>query len=298
MSLKVKQSARGRKLHKACSLPGTEISQWLLSVQKWCLSKQDVDGMDKGERLCLICLDRNVLDVACDKNDPKRAIDVLRFFRHNIVTYTNHKAPFGYLSGESLGTSHASLQPFVFEVNYNPPYAWYPLSNDGTLPVFDPQMLPYFRNRLHSGQRPKPWSNFSNETLVGWRGPMLPLSRIESLPPLLKKVWFDPEWSEIGVTCVSWGPALSTLGSLKVTPLTTHVLERQCASAKRARIPKKWLLKEQSKQPKKKARGKVESEARSEWPGEERAKASLLLRVDRAKASNRNHSTRNKASKK
>lgn len=233
--LKEKDDDITRRMRNGCALEGIEILQWMYNVRRWCLTKQDVDGLAKGERICLICLDRNVLDVALQQNLPRKSVDVADFFRDSVVTYTNHRAPHGYVSGDRI--AHSELQPFVFEVHLtgDDTPAWYPLSADGTLPVFDPQLLALAqrKERLHSGRRPKPWSAFAKDTLVGWRGPMLPLNRLKHLPQRLRKVWYDLEWPR--VSCRTWGEL-----SIGEAPPLTHVLERQCAASKRATFPKTW----------------------------------------------------------
>ena len=46
--------------------------------------------------------------------------------------------------------------------------------------------------RPYDGTEPKCWNKFEPTTLVGWRGPMLRVDRVEKLPRHLSKVWFDP----------------------------------------------------------------------------------------------------------
>lgn len=232
--------SKSERLKEGCERNGVEVGQWLHSVQKWCLRKKDVDAMKPGQQVCAICLDRNVLDIAFAHNPERRAVDASHFFRKNIVTYTNYRAPFGFLNDEGTETRANGQQLFVFEVQLDSssPYDWYPLSSNGTLPVHDPQMLPRRKVRLHGGRRPKKWAEFAPTTLVGWRGPMLPLSRLKDLPERLQKVWYDSAWP--GVSCVSWGATMRTIDNAYVPQLAPSVLERQCEAAKQFRLPRRW----------------------------------------------------------
>ena len=220
---KADKAAPSAHVTEGCKRKGMEVRQWLHAVKTWCLQKRDVDAMEPGDEVCLICLDRNVLDIAMDSNPENEAIDVSQFFRNNVVTYTNRSAPFGYLFRHD--GSMQKPEDFVFHVNYEP-HSWYPLSDDGTLPVFDPQQ----KIRLQQRNKPKPWKEFAPNMLVGWRGAMLPLLRVKDLPIQLRKVWYDPEWPSL--SCASWGASMHLSEHARVKTLQRRKLDPLCQTSK------------------------------------------------------------------
>ena len=198
-----------RKLKKACAfdvslsglisaaeLKAFDWPKWIHVARRFFLRKEDIDSLEEGEKVRVICLDRNVGDTVCESNEAKKAYTVERFFRESMATYTHG------VNGGATGTIHFEQgqgdeasdprQPFTFEVEYAQ-HSWYPLSKKGCLPVFDLQKQKLFKinRRLHDGKKPKCWNRFEPTTLVGWRGPMLRVDRVKELPPHLSKVWFD-----------------------------------------------------------------------------------------------------------
>lgn len=198
------------KLKKACALcdfsllelinaaekKAFELDKWIDVARRFFLCKKDIDSLEEGEKVRVICLDRNVGDTVRESNEAKKAYTVERFFRESMATYTHG------VNGGATGTIHFEQeqgdeasdpqQPFTFEVEYAQ-HSWYPLSKKGCLPVYDLQKQKLFNinNRLHDGTEPKCWNEFEATTLVGLRGPMLRVDRVKKLPRHLSKVWFD-----------------------------------------------------------------------------------------------------------
>ena len=202
---------------KGCARKGIEFRQWIHTANPWFLRKGDVDSLEEGDTVEVICLDRNVADVTFESNTEMRAYTMRKFFKHNMAVYTHGK------KGGASGTIQFSDPldepiPFTLHVEYEQGQ-WYPLSKDGCLPVFDPQIQQLFGNnvRLHGESTPKCWNKFAPTTLVGWRGPMLPVERVKKLQGHMRHVWFDPNWP--GRSCATWSNTIQEAMSTYVRPL-------------------------------------------------------------------------------
>ena len=182
------------ELINAAEKKAFELGKWIDVARPFFLRKEDIDSLKASEKVRVICLDRNLRDTVCESNKAKTMYEVKDFFEESSImaTYTHGVrggAP-GTIHFEPTKGDEASdpQTPLTCEVEYRQD-CWYPLSEEGCLPVFDSQAKK--RLRLHNGKKPKCWKQFEPTTLVGWRGPMLRVDRVKELPPHLSKVWFD-----------------------------------------------------------------------------------------------------------
>ena len=151
-----------------------DVNKWMkMAEEKFALTILDIMSLKPGEKLKVLTLDRNVLDIAEDLNDtnvPKFPMD---FFRGNCCVYTHSMDPRGGLKG-TMYWDAVGERGFEFELKL--PKCWYPLTN-GYIPKTDPQGCSKFKF-----QTPQHWTMFPLNTLVGWRGPMIPWSKLSDLP--------------------------------------------------------------------------------------------------------------------
>ena len=166
-----RQSFKKLTADQACSLPGYDVSVWekVPAVRAAYLTLGDLKKMKRGDKIKVLSLHRNVFDTANEANDPNRSYTAKQFFQRDGFEYIHESG----VKGSIRMHFEKSFRPFTFEIEYKP-YRWYPLSDDGTLPVKgDVGTLLGVK---------KHYTAFPDSTPVGWRGPMIPWSKLEDLP--------------------------------------------------------------------------------------------------------------------
>lgn len=155
-----------------------------------CLTIADVLAMQKGERVEVLVMDRNLCDHVC-KATPKPAEPPEIFFEkaRDGAVYIHGEGLTGMIewgwSAPKAGDLPVTVT-FEFHIEYEPGY-WYPLT-DGYLPKSDPQGISLF-----SYPEPRHWSTFPETTRVGWRGPMVRWSKLDQQPSVFTWLSADLE---------------------------------------------------------------------------------------------------------
>ena len=139
------------------------------------LNISDIEKMKSGDKIKLLCIDRNFYDLI-DHNlnqPPSKPED---FFEFNYkIEYSHDKDLIGLskwdYGGEPTSNSdsdngHNDEIPFTFDLNYKDE-SWYPLNSMGYLPEKDPQGYCNFKGVELN------YKNYPTNTRIGWRGPML-----------------------------------------------------------------------------------------------------------------------------
>lgn len=158
-----------------------EVSKWIKDAsRKAHLTIAQVLKMKKGQKTKFLMLDRNVYD-NLDGQATNKAMVASKFFQGCWAIYTHDHGMEGTMKFAWQSKDEAGL-PFMFEINYRDE-SWYPLDVDGALPAKDPQGV----GKL-LGKR-MPYTKFPKSTRVGYRGPMVPWSKLKALPKVYKCQW-------------------------------------------------------------------------------------------------------------
>lgn len=125
----------------------------------------DVKNFKCGDKEKFLCIDRNFYEFLY-KNKGKREMSPADFFSNcYILKYTHINS----VNGIGLWNFSPIERHFIFEINYKKS-CWYPLNSHGTLP-----------NKDFEGCKLS-WNEYSDNTLLGWRGPMLRWSDVINGP--------------------------------------------------------------------------------------------------------------------
>ena len=138
------------------------INSWLNIMKDKYITIKDIEKLNKGDCVKLLAIDRNFYDLI-DNNETGIEMPPDIFLQDNyIFEYTHNNK----LNGMIRWIKEENINNFNFDINYNNDY-WYPLNNEGELPEEDPQRLFSLKNIK------KNYKEYPEETLIGWRGPML-----------------------------------------------------------------------------------------------------------------------------
>ncbi len=168
------------------------LEKWIKYMKPSYLKIGDIKSLKKGDKLHLLCLDRNVYDLA-DSSQNKNSRMAEDFFKNNYqLIYTHSQDLEGYVEwigisesdsdsdsdsdNESLNKTNL-VTNFTFDLNYMEG-CWYPLKN-GRLPDRDPQGFATINSETE-----KLWSNYPDNTFIGWRGPMINFKDLANSPNL------------------------------------------------------------------------------------------------------------------
>jgi len=140
---------------------------------------RDLEDLPKGRGVDLFLMDRNLFDLCCDDNPVRTPLRPSHFFRDNyLVRFTKTDEAALKDTWEWLGDMKGQVEYCRgFDVDLG--RCWCPLDGDGRVPVVDPQGLCEFGEDAG-----KHFSELPGSTLVGWRGPMMPMCKMDLLPPV------------------------------------------------------------------------------------------------------------------
>lgn len=149
-----------------------EWSKWEDKSKKYWLTIKDIERLKNGDKLVVLPLHRNVLDIPFDTHKKNTSYRPERVFKSEKDTYVYH----GDLNVISKVYNDKDTEPWGLDVEYKKDY-FYPLI-DGYLPAKDPQKLSKLLGKKTH------WTKFPKKTHVGWRGPMILWSDLKKLPKL------------------------------------------------------------------------------------------------------------------
>jgi hypothetical protein len=159
------------------------INKWVDKMKPNYLKISDIESLRKGEKLKLLCIDRNFYDL-CDNSmvytetNPEIPIKPTLFCKNNyIIDYIHCENIQGESHWKGIDTKY-EYSAFNFHLNYFSHY-WYPLDNNGFLPKKDPDGMMNFKDIELN------YKNYDKSTLIGWRGPMLKWSDVEASTDLV-----------------------------------------------------------------------------------------------------------------
>ena len=146
-------------------------SSWIDSHRHFFLTVKDVKSFKNGERYELLFLDRNWQDVNDHETDERYQGVSFRpevYFKQNKHKYIHDK--------DNQGTALWSWgsEEFEFEIEWKRDH-WYPLVN-GILRGHEQDPNFTFEN-----QKGKHYTEFSDNTLLGWRGPIMLWEKLKNL---------------------------------------------------------------------------------------------------------------------
>jgi hypothetical protein len=141
-----------------------DLSEWIQKVRDHWLTIADVKQLKPGSKLKVVILDRNIYDYLDGFPTNKM-----------LPPTTLHQSTGTYTHGHGMqGTLLPDHGPFEFHVEYEKG-RWYPLRN-GYLPAKDDQL-----GHALLGKKTH-WTKMPPTTAVGFRGPMVRVSDLKSLP--------------------------------------------------------------------------------------------------------------------
>jgi len=158
-----------------------ECFDWYdMACDKFALKISDITKLQPGDKMDVLVLDRNVWDIALNKkiNKPGVSYNSEIFFQQNSGTYVHNKDLSGKMvfcwDDDEDEDENNFNHNFEFDIEYKP-NKWYPLKN-GVLPDKDPSGFCEF-----PWQTEQHWTNFPVDTKIGYRGPMIPWSKLKEM---------------------------------------------------------------------------------------------------------------------
>jgi hypothetical protein len=154
-----------------------EVLKWIDATRKYWLTIKDIQKMKKGDKISVLVLDRNVVEVTESLNKERVVKSARTFFRDNMGTYIHSGSNLkGSLVLHTDAEGDISLRNFTFHLEYKKDH-WYPVTSAGYLPTKDPQGIAKFTHKTK-----KHFTEFSTNTKIGWRGPMILAKHLKNLP--------------------------------------------------------------------------------------------------------------------
>ena len=148
---------------------GLEVSEWMEYIEKndFCLTKKDITYMNAGQQVKLFLLDPTSLELAKNVNKSCIVMKPRKFFKKSCILFKKGKQDsVGIMKWYSGGKGDF----FEFEIEHKG--KWHPLQN-GYLQLKNTS----YENALHL-------EKLSDNTRIGWKGPMVSLSKIKQLPDI------------------------------------------------------------------------------------------------------------------
>lgn len=158
------------KKEEGCAKKGLHLELWIQKSRSKQLTIQRVLNMKKGQKMKMLCLDRNLYDTT-DSIPPNQLRCPAKFFDGGYMGVYTHDHDMSGTFKWQFQPKDEPPMPFTFEINYKNEN-WYPLDEDGTLAMGLGRML---------GIK-KSYKKFPKTTRVGWRGPMIPWNALKDLP--------------------------------------------------------------------------------------------------------------------
>lgn len=161
------------------------ISEFWSLIEKNCLTIKDVRRFKPGEKYLLATTCRNFYDYVFNAKNAGTIISNIpypayRFFRLCKIMneYTHEDGVSGFLHFQWDDSKELDDQKFEFHLRYNVTN-WYPLDENGDLPCGN------CRERVYSCKHGRNWRTFPDDTLLGYRGEMIPYERVLRLPDII-----------------------------------------------------------------------------------------------------------------
>jgi len=165
------------------------IEIWEKSTRKLNLhvTIQTILEMEPNTTLKCLCLDRNVEEIAESNSSKFKVKDIIPpidLFQNNYYLKFIKGPEKNDIKGiwevacgfNELNTIHNLTDEEELHIEYAP-NCWYPLQN-GVFKVMDPQ----FKNKRLATGKDKKWQDFPKSTRLGWRGPMIPIEKMNITP--------------------------------------------------------------------------------------------------------------------
>ena len=151
-----------------------EVRAWVERCRKSWLTIGDVLKLKPGDKIKVLVLDSDMIDVVRGANNRGTAYNPVRFFKKNTAIFrrdddVSRSRPHNGLSGTIRWVDDDV--PFEFEVEFN--NSWRPF-RDGYVGRW-PGLVPRVFGKTH-------WTSFPKTTHIGWRGPMMAWSRVAKMP--------------------------------------------------------------------------------------------------------------------
>ena len=144
------------------------IEDWLKQMEPFFITIKDVKNMENNEKNKFLCICRNFYDFMPEVK-KEEALEASELFKNNYKIYYIHDCD---LKGKKYNKEKEKYDDFEFHIEYTKDY-WYPLK-DGKLPLKDPQGI------YNLSPVKKNWSEYDDNTKVGWRGPILNWKYVET----------------------------------------------------------------------------------------------------------------------
>lgn len=163
-------------------------NEWYDMSYQHALTIKDIMQLEPGQRINVLSLDRNVFDIALREEIRGKSLRPEEFFESNWAVYIHAKDLTGKIIFEFQSGKYDmdydfnlnDMENFEFEIEYDPEHKrWYPLK-DGKLPASDPQQYLSF-----PWKEEQDWTNFPDNTRVGFRGPMILWSKLKDMPNVI-----------------------------------------------------------------------------------------------------------------
>lgn len=150
-----------------------EFSKWYDKSRKYWLTIKDFKSMNKGDKIVILSLHRNLLDIPLNTYKENKSYRPETVFKSEKDTYIY----MGDFKVKSQKYDDNDNKSWSLHVEYKKNY-WYPLNDKGILPLKSVNSgVKLLNKRTH-------WSEFSNSTHVGWRGPMILWKDLKNLPKI------------------------------------------------------------------------------------------------------------------
>ena len=160
------------------------FEKWELETRPNHATIQTIMEIPLGESRVFLCLDRNVSEFISEtigENKPGDTLVPSQFFKtqtHIKFTKTGDGIEGTYIIADDLETIDYPYDDAVndFDIEYKP-NNWYPLC-DGVFEGPDGKAVIY-KGSYKIDKPKKHWTSFDKNTRIGWRGPMIPIEKID-----------------------------------------------------------------------------------------------------------------------
>ncbi len=148
-----------------------EFRKWKQHAKTQSFTIKDLMSLKRGDKIKFAVFDRNLCDVVIYNNDHDVNIEPQQFMRDSWAIFTYDSDTKGEIIWEWDKTG--TCDEFEFHIYLTDKQCWYPLTN-GVLPAEDDSF------ELYGVE--KHYTEFPKDTILGWRGSMVPFDKISNLP--------------------------------------------------------------------------------------------------------------------